>query len=82
MVLSLSLSLCRIFFSTGREMIARSDQDSLKQFETLMSKSYYCPSPSIINMYTRDGERTVILRMSTVQLQAYQINNGKFSPSN
>ncbi|XP_074595846.1 lysosome-associated membrane glycoprotein 5 [Brevipalpus obovatus] len=63
----------------GGPMTARSDADSLKQFETLLGHSYYCPSPSIINMYVGD-DRTVIVRMSTVQLQAYRIENGKFSP--
>ncbi|XP_015782246.1 lysosome-associated membrane glycoprotein 5 [Tetranychus urticae] len=64
----------------GRELIVRSDQDSLNQFETLLGKSYYCPSPSIINMYNPAGERIVILRLSNVQLQAYEIKTGKFSP--
>lgn len=67
---------------SGRHIRVRSDADSLKQFETLLKKSYFCPSPSIINMYNRDDERLVIVRMSSVQLQAYEIVKGKFSPSN
>jgi hypothetical protein len=64
----------------GREVITRTRED-LDQFETQLGNSYYCPSPEIINLFNENGERTVILRLSNVQLQAYKVKKGKFSPS-
>ena len=65
----------------GQEIVTRTKPISLVQFETELGKSYYCPSPDIIPMYSPEGDRLVILRISNVQLQAYMVKRGKWSQS-
>lgn len=52
-------------------------------FTTVMGKSYFCPSPPIINLYeSKTGQPSVVVRLTNVHLQAFQIEKGKFAPSN
>lgn len=66
-----------IFFSAGKKT-ARNLEDGL--FSTPYGKSYFCPSPDVINMYNSRKDKIVLARMKDVHLQVYDIHNGKFSP--
>jgi hypothetical protein len=51
-------------------------------FTTPLGKSYLCPSPSVINLFeSKSGRQSVVLRLANIQLQAFQIEKGKFAPS-
>ncbi|RWS14597.1 lysosome-associated membrane glyco5-like protein [Dinothrombium tinctorium] len=58
---------------------AESKKSSLKQFETPLGKSYFCPAPPAVNLYDKKGEQTVFVRLTSIQIQAFEIKNGKFS---
>ena len=62
--------------------MARSVEGSLGMYTTPLGKSFLCPPPPVINLFeSKTGRQTVVMRLANVQLQAYQIQNGKFAPS-
>ena len=66
----------------GGKKVARSAEGSLGIFTTPMGKSYLCPSPPVLNLIeSKSGKQTVVVRLANIQLQAFQIEKGKFSPS-
>lgn len=66
----------------GGKKVARTKEGSLGMFTTMMGKSYFCPSPPIINLYeSKTGKPSVVVRLTNVHLQAFQIEMGKFAPS-
>ncbi|KAH9426631.1 Lysosome-associated membrane glycoprotein 5 [Dermatophagoides pteronyssinus] len=65
----------------GGKKVARTKPGSLGMFTTAMGKSYFCPSPPIINLYeSKTGKPSVVVRLTNVHLQAFQIEMGKFAP--
>lgn len=67
----------------GGKKVARTKEGSLAMFTTVMGKSYFCPSPPIINLYeSKTGKPSVVVRLTNVHLQAFQIVEGNFAPSN
>lgn len=64
----------------GGKKVARSAEGSLGMFTTPLGKSYFCPSPPVINLYEKSGQN-VVLRLGNIELQAFQIEKGKFAPS-
>lgn len=56
---------------------ARSLEDGL--FATPYGKSYFCPSPDVINMYNSKKDKIVLARLKDVRLQVYDVEHGKFS---
>lgn len=66
----------------GSEKIAQlTNENILSQFETPLGKSYLCPSPDVLNLYDSvTGENNVIVRLTNLQMQAFDITAGKFSP--
>jgi hypothetical protein len=57
------------------------DPRILAQFVTPLGKSYFCPSPNVLDLTDqKSGDKTVIVRLSNVQMQAFDITAGKFSP--
>jgi len=68
--------------SRASERIAKiTNENVLAQFETPLGKSYLCPSPDVLNFVDSEtGESNVIVRLSNVQMQAFDITAGKFSP--
>lgn len=65
----------------GGKKVARTKEGSLGMFTTMMGKSYFCPSPPIINLYeSKTGKPSVVVRLTNVHLQAFQIEMGKFAP--
>jgi hypothetical protein len=66
----------------GGKKVARSAEGSLGMFTTPLGKSYLCPSPPVINLFeSKSGRQSVVLRLANIQLQAFQIEKGKFAPS-
>lgn len=61
--------------------MARTQEASLSMFKTPLGKSYLCPSPPVINLYDSKTKEIIVLRLANVQLQAFQIEKGKFAPS-
>lgn len=70
--------LLYLFCSLAGKKTARNLEDGL--FATQYGKSYFCPSPDVINLYNSKKERVVLARMKDVRLQVYDVHNGKFSP--
>ncbi|KAF7495808.1 Lysosome-associated membrane glycoprotein 5 [Sarcoptes scabiei] len=65
----------------GGKKVARTKEGSLEMFTTAMGKSYFCPSPPIINLYeSKTGKPSVVVRLTNVHLQAFQIDKGRFAP--
>ncbi|XP_054169082.1 lysosome-associated membrane glycoprotein 5-like [Oppia nitens] len=65
----------------GGKKVARSKEGSLGMFSTPLGKSYLCPSPPVINLYeSKTDKQTVVVRLANVELQAFQIEKGKFAP--
>ncbi|CAG2119093.1 unnamed protein product, partial [Medioppia subpectinata] len=65
----------------GGKKVARSVEGSLGMFTTQLGKSYLCPSPPVINLFeSKTGKQTVVLRLTNIQIQAFQIESGKFAP--
>lgn len=71
-----------MYMITGGKKVVRSSEGSLGMFTTLLGKSYLCPSPPVINLYDSKSGQTVFLRLTNIQLQAFQIEKGKFAPGN
>lgn len=68
--------------SVGGKKVARSPENSLSIFNSPLGKSYFCPSPPVMNLYdSKTGKSSVVVRFTNVHLQAFQIEMGKFSPS-
>lgn len=66
----------------GGKRVARTQPDSLGMFTTPMGKSYFCPSPPVINLFeSKTGKPSVVVRFTSVHLQAFQTEKGKFAPS-
>lgn len=59
--------------------IAKTRDEALARFETPLGKSYLCPSPPVINMYDGDGNAAVVLRLTNMQIQPFEIERAKFS---
>ena len=67
--------------SSGGKKVARSVEGSLGMFTTPLGKSYMCPSPPVINLFeSKSGKQTVVVRLANIQIQAFQIEKGKFAP--
>ena len=66
----------------GTQRIAKIENENiLSQFETPLGKSYLCPSPDVLYFIDSEtNENNVIVRLSNVQMQAFHITAGKFSP--
>lgn len=66
----------------GQERIAKIENEFiLAQFETPLGRSYLCPSPDVLYLQDAEtGEKNVILRLTNIQMQAFDITAGKFSP--
>lgn len=59
------------------------DPRILAQFVTPLGKSYLCPSPNVLDLIDqKTGEKKVIVRLNNMQMQAFDIMAGKFSPGN
>ena len=55
----------------------------MAMFTTPMGKSYLCPSPPVVNLYeSKTGKPSVVVRFTNLQLQAFQIELGKFASGN
>lgn len=68
--------------SVGSQRIAKIENENiLAQFETPLGKSYLCPSPDVLYLFDSEtGEKSVIVRLSNLQMQPFDITAGKFSP--
>ncbi|RWS28660.1 lysosome-associated membrane glyco5-like protein [Leptotrombidium deliense] len=62
-----------------RIMKAETKKEGLSQFITPVGKSYYCPASPAVSLYNKKGDQTVVVRFTNIQIQAYDIRNGKFS---
>lgn len=64
---------------SGSERIAKiTNENVLAQFETPLGKSYLCPSPDVLTLVDAEtGEKNVLVRLSNVQMQAFDITAGK-----
>lgn len=64
----------------GGQVLAKTKEGQLAQFETSLDRSYFCPAAPVLNLYDPEGKPVVVVRMFNVQIQAFKIRSGKFSP--
>ena len=66
----------------GGQVLAKSKPKNLAlaAFETSLDKSYFCPTTPTLNLYNQDGDPIVLVRLFKVQIQAFKVKRGKFSP--
>lgn len=64
--------------NTGDQFTAKSKMINL--FETPFGKSYFCPGHEVIPLY-RENQQVATVRMKEIHLQAFDVEEGKFSTS-